>query len=1084
MTRFYCLLIFLCPLVTLSGQTFPTYTIEGKIISSNGGSPLDAHLTLLHKFNTLSASKGSFTLKLLGADTLTISHTGYQVKKLPVSNLTQSPLVIILSEKIQDLKEVVVSTGYQTIPKERATGSFVLIDSSLINRSVTTNILSRLDGVTSGLVFNKNILASNEQMGIAIRGRNTIDEKVNANPLIILDNFPYEGDLSNINPNDVENITVLKDAAAASIWGSRAGNGVIVITTRKGKYNEPLKLSFNSNFTISNKPDLFYPRNFLPAAGFIDLEQFLFNKGFYDNNLSNTTNFPGLTPVIEILAKKRSGQLSATDADAQIAALQKTDVRNDFTKYVYQKSFNQQYSLQMRGGNNTHSYIASLGYDNNRNSLVRNGYDRLTVNFLNSFRPLKNLEITGGITYTETNTRNNNPAAFGSLSTSLSYSGNPYPYAQLADAAGNALPITKTLRDKYKDSLTKLGFLDWQYRPLDEIQLSDNTTKLSHRLIRAIIKYKITSYLDIQLAYQNEKQVSNTRNFMSESTYYVRNMINTFYNPSGANDLRKYPVPRGGILDLSNANLGSDNIRSQFNFDRSFGNSHAVTAIAGTEIKEIRTDGFSRRSYGYDNTFGTGFSTINYDSTFKTNPSTNQRIQSTSAGITGTTNRFVSWFVNAAYSYKKRYTLSISGRQDGANIFGVKAEQQITPLGSVGFSWNISDEKFYHAKELPYLRVRATYGFNGNVYNASAYLTGLYQSTGLNSNRFLTVLSPPNPELRWERVRNINLGLDFRLIRSILSGSIDFYQKTGLDLIESAPLAPSTGFTSFKGNAASNQTNGIDLILNSKNLDGKFKWTTSFLWNYQKDKVLHFDTKYLSTTLANYNVGISTQAASGLYAVEGKSLFGMYSYKWAGLDKTNGDPQGYLNGAVSKDYLSIISSTPIDSLVYSGSSRPSMFGSLLNTFTWKNFSVSINITYKLGYYFRKSSTGLNYQDALSNPTINADYLLRWQNPGDELRTQVPSLVYPNNTNRNVFYQNSAALVEKADHIRLQNINLSYQLDKSQWHKLPFSSVQIYVFANNLGLLWKANKAGIDPDYTAAFSMPDPSSISIGCKINL
>ena len=115
---------------------------------------------------------------------------------------------------------------------------------------------------------------------------------------------------------------------------------------------------------------------------------------------------------------------------------------------------------------------------------------------------------------------------------------------------------------------------------------------------------------------------------------------------------------------------------------------------------------------------------------------------------------------------------------------------------------------------------------------------------------------------------------------------------------------------------------------------------------------------------------------------------------------------------------------------------------------------------------------------------NADYLLRWQNPGDELRTQVPSLVYPNNTNRNIFYQNSSALVEKADHIRLQNINLSYQLDKSQWHKLPFSSVQIYVFANNLGLLWKANKAGIDPDYTAAFSMPDPSSISIGCKINL
>ena len=148
----------------------------------------------------------------------------------------------------------------------------------------------------------------------------------------------------------------MKDAAAASIWGSKAGNGVIVITTKKGKYNEPLKLSFNTNFTVTDKPDVFYPRNFLNAAGFIEIEQFLFSKGFYDNTISNTTSFAGLTPVVEILAKKRNGQLAAADADKQIAALQQLDVRNDIAKYVYQKSFNQQYAVNLRGGNNIHSY--------------------------------------------------------------------------------------------------------------------------------------------------------------------------------------------------------------------------------------------------------------------------------------------------------------------------------------------------------------------------------------------------------------------------------------------------------------------------------------------------------------------------------------------------------------------------------------------------------------------------------------------------------------------------------------------------------------------------------------------------------
>lgn len=147
----------------------------------------------------------------------------------------------------------IVSTGYQTLPKERATGSFVQINNELLNRRISTNVLDRLEGIASGVVFNRNNLPSNERMGISIRGRSTIDPLVNANPLVVLDNFPYEGDLANINPNDIESITLLKDAAAASIWGARAGNGVIVITSKKGAFNKPLKVELNTNVTIGAK---------------------------------------------------------------------------------------------------------------------------------------------------------------------------------------------------------------------------------------------------------------------------------------------------------------------------------------------------------------------------------------------------------------------------------------------------------------------------------------------------------------------------------------------------------------------------------------------------------------------------------------------------------------------------------------------------------------------------------------------------------------------------------------------------------------------------------------------------------------
>ena len=323
--------------------------------------------------------------------------------------------------------------------------------------------------------------------------------------------------------------------------------------------------------------------------------------------------------------------------------------------------------------------------------------------------------------------------------------------------------------------------------------------------------------------------------------------------------------------------------------------------------------------------------------------------------------------------------------------------------------------------------------------------------------------------------------MDF--LMELISGTFEVYQKDGIDLIEPAPLAVSTGFTSFKGNAAHTRTKGFDLSLNTHITRGIIKWDNYFLLSYAKDKVIHVDKNYTAKTLVG-NSTVGTTDFAGLLAIEGKPLYGVYSYRWAGIDN-NGNPIGYLNDTASTDYLNIITKATIDDLLFHGTSRPLWFGSMRNSFSWKNISLSANIIFKLSYYFRRSSASLNYPDNISSADVHMDYTRRWQQPGDEQFTSVPAIIYPSNTSRNDLYQGSDVLVERGDHIRLQDISLQYTLDKSSFKKLPVENMRLYLYANNIGILWKANRAGIDPDFNdngVGRTMPAPVTISAGCRI--
>lgn len=1043
-------------------------------ITDLAGNPLPGASVQIRnsKRSGITDALGVLELNVNEGDVLVVSFIGMEMQSIQVTRsiLDSSGLSIVLKPAMAKLEEVevTVNTGYQKIPKERATGSFVHLDNELLNRRVGTNLLDRLDGVTSGLIFNRSNVTDE---AFTIRGRSTLLGAEAATPLIVVDNFPYEGNVNNINPNDIESVTVLKDAAAASIWGAKSGNGVIVITTKQGRLNQPLKISMNANFTVTNKPDLFKLREAFSTSDYIDAETELFNLGYFDAILGNTTTWQAVSPVVEMLAKKRNGEVAAGGADSYINSLRSRDVRNDFMKHIYRPGASQQYAVGLQGGGNKAGYLFSAGFDENKSDMVRNGNNRFTINAQHTFYPAKNLEINSGLTYVETNTRENLTYGYKRAETALRGTLPMYPYATFEDGNGRPNVIISNHRPSYLNEAEQKGFMDWRYRILDEIYLTDNRFKGKNILVRTGIKYKIADGLSARLQYQRQQETRNNAYYDDADSYYIRNLVNEYTQVNPVTGALTFPFPKGGRLRQNNQEIAADNLRGQLNFNRTINALHEVTTLLGAEAREFRTSNYTRTSYGYDKEHGTAVTNLDFITTYPTNPSSSKRLPSVSGDVQETVQRFVSYYMNAGYTYDKRYIFSISARRDGANLFGVRTNQKITPLWSAGVAWQLGNEKFYRWTGMPYLKVRATYGFNGNVYNGTAYLTARYGTSQLTGAATGSVANIPNPDLRWERVENVNIGLDFESRTGVISGSVDVYRKRGLDLIEDAPLAPSSGFSTFKGNAASTRTIGMDLVLNTRNINRAFKWQTTVLFNYLKDRVTRLDKNFLALNLVQGQTG-------SLMAIEGKPLFGMYSYAFAGLDPVNGDPLGYLDKTVSKDYRNILNATPIEEMEFAGSARPVMFGALRNTFSYGGFTLSANITFKLDYYFRRRSTGINLEDAISG-TANIDASLRWRQPGDELKTTVPSMVYPSNPNRATFYRTSSILVEAGDHIRFQDIQLSYDLHTRRWAPKKLGQLQLYGYINNIGILWRANTFGIDPDYRDG--IPAPLSLSLGIK---
>lgn len=1033
--------------------------------------PLEGATIRAQSKSAVTNKMGEYFLRNVGAGSvLSVSYLGYETQELNATKESQTTKLIL---SIDNLREVeIVSTGYQQIPKAKATGSFVLVDHAQFDRKVSNDVFSKLDGIVSGLLFNKNtVLANSGSLDLSIRGRSTI--YANDQPLVILDNFPFNGDFNSINPNDIADINVLKDAAAASIWGVRAGNGVIVITTKKGKNKQPLNISFNTNLTVSSKPDLFYNPNYLNSSDFISIERYLFDNGKYDAALADQVNYPVVSAVVQILNRERQGQ-SAAETEKQLDVLKENDIRKEELKYFYRRPVSQQYFLNLSKGTDKSSHYFSAGYDRSLYTLVNNENNRFTLNTQHTVKLLKNLELSGGLNYVR------NRGTMDSTIVGISSNSNFTPYFKYKDANGNPTVFDRTYRSGFNETYLQKGFLDWSYVPLNELALPPTVFKGNDARLNASLKYTFLPGFNVEVKYQYQKIKNDSELISGLDAYLTRNLINQ-YSILAAGKVTGYNIPVDPIQYKTTAEAIAQNFRTQINYEREW-DRHMVSAIAGYELSEFDTKAYRYTHYGYDIKSG-NFAHVDTLTTFELNPSGSGKIN-TGGDLFGKLDRIRSAFANVGYTYDYRYSISASTRMDGSNYFGVKTNQKNVPLWSVGALWNLDKEGFYKSDWLPILKLRMSYGYNGNLDKSNTGITTFKYNVlnALYSNLpFASIINIGNPELRWEKIGITNFSVDFSLKKQIITGRIEYFIKHGKDMLGDKAFPSSAGIKVLRGNYSEMRANGIDVSLNSINLTGKLKWQTNLLFSSVNDKVTLYDVIEDNNLyyVGDYNV----------VPMLGKPVYGIYSYRWAGLDPLNGDPRGYINGQVSKDYNAIIAKTRPDELEYNGPARPAIFGAFNNTVSYGKFTVGINISYKMGYYFRKAS--VNYYNMYNiglSGNMNQDFSRQWKNPGDESKTDVPSIGnYGDDDVRDKFYNGSSATVFKGDHIRLQDISLGYDFDVNNWKSIPVKQVQLYFYANNLGILWKANKVGLDPDLIPALgdrsSNPFPKSFSFGLKAN-
>lgn len=1040
------------------------FYMTGIVTDENGESIIGATIMIGGTSQgTVTDMDGRYSLEVQPGDLVSFTFVG-MADKVVKAQAGKKTVNVQMETNATALGDVVV-TGYQTLSKERATGSYSVISEKNTKGKLETDVLSRIEGLVAGI--NK-AYTNKDENKIVIRGITTI--KGAQNPLYVVDGMPYEGDLASINPTDVQNITVLKDAAASSIYGARAANGVIVISTKRGQEGKT-RISYNGSVKLTPKPDMDY-LNLMSSSELVDMQMEGFD--YYHKDFKNLNPREAVNPVIALLYQHERGELTDSQLADALSPYRNRDNRKQIADEFARTGVVHQHNLSISGGTQSNRYIATINYMGDYGNQKFQDNDRIGFSLKDDVKLFKWLSADFGATGSFARKKGDNGA--GNYTKLMA----DYPsYFMLRDDEGNPLAFQRNKSDYELTRLQSIGLLDETYYPINNRAEENYHHNYNYYRLHAGLKFNIVEGLDIDLRYQTEGTYTKERQHYTNLSYTVRNMTNDAAQYDKETGELTLNVPKGGQLDERRYEDYSYTMRAQINFNRTFGK-HAVAAIAGAERRLVRRTGAVNYYMGYDdNSLGVK----------PVNPLVLSPLNGTES-LTGSFNwvygghnelvheedRYVSFYANGSYTFDDRYSVTGSVRMDQSNLFGTDPEYQYRPLWSIGGGWQIGNEAFMeNCTWINRLNLRVTYGIGGNVpKDVGPYMN--IANYGYNTwvGDFSSYISnPPNPQLRWEKTTSTNIGFDFAVLNSRLSGSVDYYYKKTTDLLGSRNADATLGWANLMLNYGSMFNRGVEVALQSINIQSKnFTWGTSAMFSYNKNEL---------TNLEGTRESVFNYSAYDVQAV-GYPVNSLFSYRYAGLDPENGNALVY-NSKGEK----VTNVSSVDDLVYSGTRDPKYTASMKNFFSLYDFDFSFMFVYYGGHVFR--DVVASYMGGAPDKNLNRKSLNHWRKPGDE---NIPG-VAPS-FNRNIYYTTQQAWysadvhVKKADYIKLRDISLSYNLPRNWLRKYGIESAAFTCQISDVW--WWAANGDIDPEAygvsgygRGALTLPNPTTYTLGLSLN-
>jgi TonB-linked SusC/RagA family outer membrane protein len=916
-----------------SSTALAQYTVEGTVSDQSDGAPLPGATVILvdTNYGTATDADGYFEFTDVpeGTYTLRITFVGYVPLQRSIDVNEDLNLNLSLSMDQQSLSEVVV-TGYGSVVREQMTGNITSISSRDIEEVPVNSFESALQGQAPGAYIQKS--SGKLGQGINIRVRGTSSVSASSQPLYVVDGIPITSEsqsttaygdtnpLTDINPDDIASIEILKDAAAAAIYGSRAANGVVLVTTKRGQAGA-------TQVNVSLERGVSSPTNrveFLNADEYINYFRDAAGRaGIYDYNRGgNPFNYPSEQAAYD-------GEVAWFESTYLDGFLSNgTDWRNreidhDWQDESFQDAHNTDFNVQVSGGSEETQFFVSGGFSDQVGIMRGDEYDRMNARINLDHKASEKLDVGMNLGLTRTfNTRISNDNAFATPLQAIAQPPTIPPYTPQFDngelVGFSDVPNENTL----------------YYNFLRHVRGVDSDQTVFRNVGNLFANYSILPNLEFRSEFGLDLYFSNEDFFADRNT-------NTGENTNGFGDSR--------VVNVVNYTLNN-----YLSWNTQFAEDHKLTAIGGMSYEN------SDRYLTY--VAGTNFPTDSFTKLASA-------AEITDGSTTQTVYRFLSYFSRANYTFKDRYLFSASARVDGSSRFGSNERYGFFPSVSAG--WIISREDFMSdINFLSFLKFRASYGLTGNANIGNFPSRGLFGGTGYSGVSGLEPSQTPNPDLKWERTAQANFGLDFELVGDRISGEIDYYIKKTDDLLLDVNVPSTSGFTSQLRNVGELENKGFEFVLNTHNLVGQFQWTTSFNIAFNQNKITDLEGQVIEGGFLNR-------------AIEGEPIGVMFGKEYAGVDPDNGDALYYLHSSDGIDYDAGTTNEYSDANdVVIGDPNPDFIGGLTNRFNYKNFDLNVLLQFVSGNDIYDG--GGRYQSANGDFFDNQtrDQLNAWQEPGD------------------------------------------------------------------------------------------------------